>query len=344
MEACHRALMRACGSLGSVTERDQLDAAVETACAALAAWHVSLAHEVEPFAVPVGQATSPVHEYFGVRRCALSREQEALEIAAVLRRMALDLRVAPIDANDVLRELEATAALLARMLAMCCIDGAAAGRRRKAPLPREDSSAADPGVVRWVVAHHAYFLFNLCAAAAVREGIDAIVARNSSRASQRLAEAAVYVRGFTAAMAHSAAFSAGYYCAIVRPTMQPPATPMLLTGSMQVEHADYRTSLDELIAVCGEPFITLAERSPEVALARDALLEADLLDIERHVLIAAALVGSEHSIAQHGDAPVNAVAALRRMRHSRAARYSALMRFGDKVFEGVQPLTERVYA
>ena len=69
----------------------------------------------------------------------------------------------------------------------------------------------------------------------------------------------------------------------------------------------------------------------ELAAARDALLEADLQDIERHIAITAELVGDDHSIVQGRPDADSAVATLRATRHMRTMAYRDLMRFGDAV-------------
>jgi len=271
-----------------------------------------------------------VHEYFGVRRARLSPGQHAAQAATIILRTIADLRHALLDVNDGAAEVEAMAMALARLRDRDAITPEGDGEASESGSPRESEHT---GLERWIVAHQGYFLLNLYAAFNIRQAVRAMVRRDDGHAVELLRDAAVYVRGFTAAMMHSGAFSSAYYCKVVRPTMQPPTVPVLLTGTMQAEHSSYRSAIDELIEACPEPFLKLVRVFPAVALARDSLLEADLLDIERHVIVAAALVGNDHSIVQHEDAPVNAVSALRRMRHARAARYCSLMRFGDRLVE-----------
>ena len=276
---------------------------------------------------PSGIDDSPVHAYFGVRLSELSPEEHAAHAAAILFRSLADTRYAHIDVNDLCAEVGAIVAVLERL--------ADAPREEfyaepwAPPNARPSYEPTGGGLERWVLVHHEYFLLNLCAAATVATAAR-IIRCSAHHASALLTEGSVYVRGFTAAMAHAGAFSTGFYEEVVRPTMQPPATPFALTGAFQPEHARYRAAVGALLDACPDPFADLARDDRDLALARDAFLEADLVDIERHALIAAALVGSAPSLVQGEDAPENAVGTLRRMRDERAARYSVVMRSGER--------------
>jgi hypothetical protein len=270
---------------------------------------------------------SAVHACFGVRSAPLTPSELAAQVATIVFRALADLRHAPVDVNDVAAELAAMAAMLAGLR-----DGGASANGAHDGLSPGTRSAYEPrgdGLERWVAVHHLYFLLNLFAAGAVGGAAAAAARSDAARATALLAEATTYVRGFSAAMVHAGAMAADYYGTVVRPTMQPPAVPVLLTGTMQVEHAAYRAALARLVEVLPQPFYALVRRDRALALARDALLEADLADVERHVCIARALVHDDRSLVQHAAAPDNAVAALRRMRDARAARYRELLRFGD---------------
>jgi hypothetical protein len=102
-----------------------------------------------------------------------------------------------------------------------------------------------------------------------------------------------------------------------------------LSGRQHRGYKVFRAAMKDLLAVMPEPYGQLAARDPELATARDALLEADLIDSERHVTLAYSMVRLQRSIAQLPDGPDNAVGELRLMRHRRAAHYAPLLRFGD---------------
>jgi hypothetical protein len=269
----------------------------------------------------------PVHVYFGVRRQPLSAEQYAAHAATVLFRAVADTRHARIDVNDLCAELDAVATLLARF-------APGHGERLAAeawvpPGARPPYEPAGGAMERWIAVHHAYFLLNVHAAATLDAAVSGL-RRGHTGGAELLREAATYVRGFTATMAHAAALPAGYYEESVRPTMQPPTTPFPLTGAMQPEHATYRRSLAGLLDTCPEPFHELADHDDDLARARDDLLEADLADIERHVTVAGTLVGGARSLVQRDESSENAVSTLRRMRDERSAGYAELLRFGGR--------------
>lgn len=302
-----------------------LDRALARAAEAMHGLAASLRPHLPERLAEATEPAVPVHEYFGVRQAPLAPEQHAAQTAAVLDRALADLAQAPVDLNDVAAEVDAMAAVLRLLEGGGRAPAPAAAGRTRLYRPRGD------GMERWILVHHLYFLLNLHAAAAVREACAAIRAGADPAAVRLLDEARTHVRGMTAVMLHSGAVSAGYYRDRVRWTMAPPAVPVLLTGLMQPEHASYRAAMEELLEASPEPFLALVRGRRELAFARDALLEADLLDIERHVGVAAALVGDDRSLVQHEQAPENAISTLRRMRHARAARYCAFMRFGDRL-------------
>ncbi|MEV7230528.1 hypothetical protein AB0M79_26430 [Polymorphospora sp. NPDC051019] len=183
---------------------------------------------------------------------------------------------------------------------------------------------------RWFLVHHYYFVLNVYAAALIHRAVEHTRAGADGPAAAALADAAVLIRGFTAAMIHSGAMPAKYYQDVVRPTMSPPYVPINLTGVMQIEHRRYRAAVEELITAVPEPYADLMLTRPELADARDEVLEADLLDLERHITLAAVLVGGERSLVQPGTTTQNATSTLRKMRHMRAANYCPLMQFGDR--------------
>ncbi|MCZ4096424.1 hypothetical protein G3I60_27880 [Streptomyces sp. SID13666] len=286
---------------------------------------------VEAMVVPMDAAALkpivPNHEYFGVRTAPVDDARLVSEVTTIIARTLRDLRDARLDLNDQAYEVHAMAKILEGL----------APRDAAAPsggTPTGGRSPYVPGndeLTRWVITHHFYFVLNLAAAEAVSRAAAGLVDGDRDAAFDALQEAIAYVRGFTAAMIHSGDMSAPCYDAKVRPTMQPPAVPVALTGRTQPEHKAFRKAMRNLVKVSAQPFAELAATDPELALARDALLEADLQDIERHISVTAGLVGDDRSIVQGEASAESAVGVLRTMRHSRAELYRDLMRFGDPV-------------
>lgn len=304
------------------------------ACCDLAS---ELVHSTPPVAAEELVTRLPIHEYFGVRQAGLSPQQAAAHAASVVYRGLADLRYPLVDINDVAAEIAAMRLVLADLIALPTPDEDAV------PPPRHPEPGYQPsgeGLERWIVAHHVYFLFNLRAAAEVHAAIRAARRADNQAAAEHMTQATHYVRGFSAAMAHSTAMPAAYYAEHVRHTMGPPHTPVNLTGGMQPQHKAFRTALRRLLEALPEEHGELATRDRGLATARAALLDADLIDIERHAHIADRLVGSDHSLVQREDGDENAVSMLRTMRHLRAARYAPLMPFGDRLaMAGVAAMT-----
>lgn len=270
----------------------------------------------------------PIHEYFGVGQAAISPRQAAAHAAAVVYRGLADLQYPLLDVNDMVAEVAAMRLVLTDLIGPAGEgDHADAGQC----LTGDGYRPSGEGLERWIVAHHLYFLLNLRAAAEVHTGLRALKRGASAEAARALAHAARYVRGFTAAMAHSTAMPTAYYNAHVRLTMGPPHASVNLTGGMQPQHRAFRSSMRRLIAALPDEHDDLAQREPALAAARAALLDADLIDIERHVHVADKLIGNSHSLVQRDESKENAVSVLRAMRHNRAAQYAPLMPHGDQL-------------
>jgi hypothetical protein len=267
---------------------------------------------------------NPIHRYFGVRGAVATVPQVAAAEASILARGLSDLTCAPVGAADIVAELRAVSAVLEDLLCQSTLEE---DRATDAPGPTRYGSAGT-GLQRWIIGHHMYFMLNVRGAATLHLALQALSRGDEIAAVECINTALVYARGFTAAMAHASAISAKCYQEQIRPTMAPPDTSVPLTGRMHKEHRAFRSALAQLLGVLPEPYPIMAERSPELAAAREALLDADLIDIERHILLAAELVGSEPSLVR-GHKRDSAVSILREMRMLRAAQYCPFVRNGD---------------
>ncbi|MEU4620097.1 hypothetical protein AB0G04_08945 [Actinoplanes sp. NPDC023801] len=277
-------------------------------------------------AVPATGTLPPpvrVHsDYFRIRHAELSPEQHAAQAVTVLHRTVADLRYGMLEVNDVIAELTG-ARLVLRTLRP------AAGARSDDAGPEPEWFEPDGDWMdRWLLVHHCYFLLNLHAAAELHRAAD-LATTDPAGAAAALSRAAVLISAFTASMLHSGAMPAAYYEETIRPTMSPPRVPINLTGVMQPEHRIYRAALKRLLAVLDAPYAELAGAEPALAAARDDVLNADLLDIERHITVAAVLVGSGRSLVQKAAAG-SAVSTLREMRHLRAVAYRDLLQSGER--------------
>ncbi len=284
--------------------------------------------QVEPMDATALTPIVPNHAYFGVRTTDIDDARLVSETTVIIARALADLRIARLSLNQQAAEVAAMIQILRGLAPQDAERDPASPTAPAGPVP------VIPGqdeLTRWIITHHFYFVLNLAAAESVTRALARHSDGESEAARDALREAATYVRAFTAAMMHSGDMSAHCYNAEVRPTMSPPAVPAALTGRTQPEHKAFRKAMRTLMRTWTDSFDKLAANDPEVALARDSLLEADLQDIEQHITITATLVGDDSSIIQASDAAGSAIAMLRSMRHTRAEQYRPLMRFGDNV-------------
>ncbi|TJZ54238.1 hypothetical protein FCH28_13745 [Streptomyces piniterrae] len=289
-------------------------------------------------------ARSPVQSYFRVRTAVLTAAQAAQQAALVIHRGLADLCDAPLSGSDIARETTAMRQLVVDL----------AGSEDSPKTPEDGGSEASdtsPGtgqgrqeemwLSRWITGHHVHVLFNVYATIALREAVERLREGAVREATAQIERTTVYVQGFAAARAHAAALPADFYNTTIRPTMVPTVVPVPLSGSMHMEYREYRNTIDDLLAVLPDPIEDLALREPGLAFAREALLEADLIEAERHVCLVEPVVGSERSLVQPPATMDNAVSVLRVMRHARAAKIASLVRFGDHLVATAAKLRQK---
>lgn len=304
----------------------QAAAAAGELVAALSALAPAVAGEALP-------AESISQSFFRVREVELSDQQAALHGVLVVHRALEDLCEAPLSGADLALE---TAGMRQSVLDLT---GAAPGVGPDSvpdsapplavPEPAAEASLESVWSARWLIGHQVHVLFNVCAAVAVADATRHLRDGDGDAALLRLADATVYVRGFPAAMTHASTVPAEYYMASIRHTMAPPSVDVPLSGRQHRGYKLFRAAMKDLLSVLPDSYEHLAARAPELAEARAALLEADIVDGERHVTLAYSMVHLRRSIAQKPEGPDNAVAELRLMRHRRAAQYASLILFGD---------------
>lgn len=329
------AALAAIPAFGGPAERDGGLRAAARATAGLVRCLRSEADPVDGEQLPT---RSHVQLYFRVRTTALSGAQAALHAALVIESALTDLRNAPLAGSDIARE---TAGLRQVVVDLAGSEGQAAleidgdgsssggggSDDRIEAVPA--SSQRQVWLARWIVGHHVHVLLNVYATIALQDAIALLRAGERQRAEQKLATVARYVRGFAPARAHAATLPSEFYNVVVRPTMVPTVVAVPLSGKMHLEYQLYRKRVDELLEILPEPVNELALSEPELAFAREELLDADLIEAERHVCLVEPVVGNERSLIQPPRSSENAVAVLRRMRHRRAAQFEPFMRFGD---------------
>lgn len=274
-------------------------------------------------------AESTSQSYFRVREGELSDQQAALHGVLVIHRGLEDLCDAPLSGADLALEVAGMRQSVLDLTGAAPGTGPDCDPPVTVPEPGAGASSASVWSARWLIGHQVHVLFNICAAVAVADATRHLRRGDGDAALLRLGDATAYVRGFPAAMTHASTIPADYYMAAVRRTMAPPSVDVPLSGRQHRGYKLFRAAMKDLLSVVPDSYEHLAARAPELAEARGALLEADIVDGERHVTLAYSMVHLRRSIAQKAEGPDNAVAELRLMRHRRAAQYASLIRFGD---------------
>ncbi|WP_020552091.1 hypothetical protein [Embleya scabrispora] len=274
-------------------------------------------------------AESISQSFFRVREGELSDQQAALHGVLVVHRGLEDLCEAPLSGADLALEAAGMRQSVLDLTGAAPGDGPDSVPPVVVPGPAAGESLENVWSARWLIGHQVHVLFNVCAAVAVADATRHLRHGDGDAALLRLADATVYVRGFPAAMTHASTVPADYYMTAIRHTMAPPSVDVPLSGRQHRGYKLFRAAMKDLLSVVPDSYEQLAARAPELAEARGALLEADIVDGERHVTLAYSMVHLHRSIAQKPEGPDNAVAELRHMRHRRAARYASLIRFGD---------------
>ncbi|MFD7453663.1 hypothetical protein [Kitasatospora sp. NPDC059827] len=276
-------------------------------------------------------AESTSQSYFRVREVELSDQQAALHGVLVVHRGLEDLCEAPLSGADLTLEVAGMRQSVFDLTGASPAAGDVTDSLPPAAVPGPSTGPSPESVwsARWLIGHQVHVLFNVCAAVAVADATGRLRDGDLDSALGRLADATVYVRGFPAAMNHASTIPTDHYMAEIRRTMAPPSTDVPLSGRQHRGYKLFRAAMRDLLTVLPDSYEQLAARAPELAEARGALLEADIVDAERHVTLAYSMVHLRRSIAQRPEGPDNAVAELRLMRHRRAAQYAPLIRFGD---------------
>ncbi|MFQ6326847.1 hypothetical protein ACLMAL_11975 [Nocardia sp. CWNU-33] len=288
----------------------------------------ALSEEAGPVVGADLPAESVSQSFFRVREVDLSDQQAALHGVLVIHRGLRDLCSAPLSGADLAVEVAGMGQAVLDLTGAAASDGEPVGPL-SIPEASDGVSLESEWTARWLVGHQVHVLFNICAAVAVTDAAHHLRHGATAAALERLDHATTYVRGFPAAMIHASTIPVDYYLATVRPTMQPPEVATPLSGRQHRGYKTFRSAMKDLLKVVPDSYEQLVARDPELAGARDALLEADLVDSERHVTLAYSMVRLRRSIAQLPTGPDNAVGELRLMRHRRAAHYAPLLRFGD---------------
>lgn len=271
---------------------------------------------------------SPTQEHFRIRFGELAYAQEATECARVLKDALYDLVDVPIAGSDAARLVAATSCVIETHFVPGEEATDAEGLSRRASVRREPARE-EMWNARWIIGHQLHALFNISATRALDQSIDFLKRDRIELAIEQVDVASCFVRAFAPARAQALAVPATFYLNVLRPEMMPPETAKPLSGRMHIEYRTYREALGRFIDSVPQPLSEMAATQPDLAFARERLLEADLTESERHVTLVEPIVEDARSIVQSPLSRDNAVSSLRRIRDERSKRAEPFVRFGS---------------
>ncbi|MFJ6367740.1 hypothetical protein ACIQK5_06145 [Streptomyces virginiae] len=270
-------------------------------------------------------AKSLVQQYFRIRTADLDSAQASAQAIGILVRSLDDLRSAPLAGASTTRE---TAAIRQVLIDQGAPGDAASVDGSGSPGGELPEQTSQHWFSRWISAHQLHALFNVHAALAIGRAVENLHDHDVATATAHIRRATVYVNGFSAARAHALALPSWFYNDVLRPSMAPPMTSAPLSGRMHLEYKAYRSQMSRLLTEVPLDIRELAEAEPDLAFAREALLEADLLDCENHVCLVEPVVGHAKSLIQNASSRDHALSILRAIRDRRAAGIRAFVRGG----------------
>ncbi|MBN9415388.1 MAG: hypothetical protein J0I12_08095 [Candidatus Eremiobacteraeota bacterium] len=245
--------------------------------------------------------------HFGIMRMdAMTRSELAHQCLSTLRRTADDLPDTLLTREHHRTLVDAFATMLSMVFPAC------EGER---PETRVELEAMDPISGRWRNGHH---LFGLCCCMgreSLHQAGDAILADHLEEACQAVGRASLFLAASTAAMVYTSDLPSFAYRNTIRPAM-----PEGFSGS-------HNSDFNHLKQLKGKLHVVAMKRwglepdgwpQPLVAALRH-FRDTDLLDLDQHILIAAANIGFGLSLKQHAGAQADssAIGALRRMADAR---------------------------
>lgn len=321
----------ALASVPTFGSRTQRDAGLALAADATASLVQALGADTQLIDGAQLPPRSPAQAYFRVRTAALTGREAMRHAAALVQSAVTDLLETPLAGSDLVRELAGIRQVLLDLIARDdYVQRGQEGADHEVRAERTERTQEQRWLSRWIVGHQVHALFNVHAAIALRDAIRSLHEDQPHSACESLGRATTYVQGFAAARAHALALPGDFYMTTLRPTMLPPLMAVPLSGKMHFEYRLYRTRIDELLEELPQSIEALASSKPQLAFAREQLLEADLMEAERHVSLIEPLVGNAKSLIQPARSSENAITVLRRIRNERAARFGGLIRFGDQ--------------
>ncbi len=245
--------------------------------------------------------------HFGIMRMdAMTRAELAHQCLSTLRRTATDLPDTFLTREHQRTLAQAFATMLSQLFT------AVDGFRPTTAVPLEP---IDPIEGRWRNGHH---LFGLCCCLGrecLHEAADAIGVDDLDEACRAVDRASLYLAASTVAMVYTTDFSAQHYRTQIRAAMPPG-----FSGSHNSDFNHFKQLKGKLHVVAMKRWGPKPEQwPPQLLAAFRHFRDTDLLDLDQHILIAAANIGFGLSLKQTHErqADASAIGALRHMAEAR---------------------------
>ncbi len=164
-------------------------------------------------------------------------------------------------------------------------------------VPSSFGSPTEVAFHRWRSGHHVFALISLFCRYFLECGLSAATSEKFDELCLHVDKATATLRGTTAAMWYAADFPAEIYGQEVRPSMESEKTPQGFSGTQNFDYERLKEARDllhvNLVNILGERLKDWPEDLGESYLE---FKEAELEDMENHILIAAKMVGRGASI------------------------------------------------
>ena len=273
---------------------------------------------IADFGPLLAEACAIYDSYFGVVRVSsLTLWQLTGQVVATSRAILCDLPYTLLDRTQIVMLVGNTGrmlTILAQRLSLSPDNAASqpapaqsaaaaqrAGFRQCWQQNEADSSQWSQTVAfyRWKVGHHFFDLCTIFCGDALRQAHTAIAAGNESAALEQFALADSLLRGTTAAMWYAGDFPANLYRDYVRPSMVMPGKTSGFSGDQNADYNRMKAAKDRLKEFLSQNYgPTLAALPTRLRSAFMNFHEADIVDSEHHLIIAAHKVGTDQSLAQ----------------------------------------------
>jgi len=282
--------------------------------------------------------------YFRVLRVAsMTGAQFAAQVAASWRELLADLPYAVLGIDDITALLRACRLMFESIAPVfgtavagqtAPIDEARIGPLAPQPAPADDATIA---FYRWTEGHH---IFDLCAIFCrdrLLRVIQAVTDGDETAIVALLGEARQLLRATTAAMWYTTNFPLALYRDQLRPSMSHTGAHGGFSGTQNADYERMKTTKEQLKEALFSHFGDDPAAWPAAVYGAIVRFnEIDIEDTEHHILIAAAKVDMDESLAQMAWQPAqgtasNAVEALRDM--AEAARQDLAERFKPKAMQ-----------